>query len=428
MTSSASKNSPIKSVALIDPLGDFGIGGYTYELAEGLATNGVSVDVYTAGGAGISKIALPRHHRVFTALGTVLYKQRALLRQGEISDRPPQSSSSSGKQPDESKRSSSKGSSLRRWFRRFVLPIELAVHLKKKHYDVVWTQWPLMDDYGPRFWLFCKCLRMRVVHTVHNVLPHEEGKGDRATCGRVYKHSDVLIVTTTYSANDLAAVFPKFAAKTVVAPQGIYTIYPRMQSEREKLRAELRIRPDQIALLVMGGVRPYKNTDAILHALARLRSDRVALIVSGKEWGYSDLVPGEPLGRTRRIAAELGILDQIRFIPGLQEIEQMSELLEAADVLMLPYLKSYGSGALLLGMTFGKHILATTTGGMDEYLAEYPARTIIKGPGVEDVLAGIEEILKGSSEPTTQIGRMPSLEWKVVAGQLMQALNVASFR
>ena len=178
----------------------------------------------------------------------------------------------------------------------------------------------------------------------------------------------------------------------------------------------------------MGGVRPYKNTDAILHALARLRSDRVALIVSGKEWGYSDLVPGEPLGRTRRIAAELGILDQIRFVPGLQEIEQMSELLEAADVLMLPYLKSYGSGALLLGMTFGKHILATTTGGMDEYLAEYPARTIIKGPGVEDVLAGIEEILKGSSEPTTQIGRIPSLEWKVVAGQLMQALNEASFR
>ncbi|MGH9163286.1 MAG: hypothetical protein ACRD2X_25265 [Vicinamibacteraceae bacterium] len=39
------RSGPVR-IALVDPLGDFGIGAYTYELAEGLAGNGVSVDVY----------------------------------------------------------------------------------------------------------------------------------------------------------------------------------------------------------------------------------------------------------------------------------------------------------------------------------------------------------------------------------------------
>lgn len=34
------------SIALIESLGDIGIGTYTYELAEGLAAGGAKVDVY----------------------------------------------------------------------------------------------------------------------------------------------------------------------------------------------------------------------------------------------------------------------------------------------------------------------------------------------------------------------------------------------
>jgi hypothetical protein len=52
-------------------------------------------------------------------------------------------------------------------------------------------------------------------------------------------------------------------------------------------------------------------------------------------------------------------------------------------------------------MTFGKHTLSTPSGGMDEYLAEYTASTILNSAAIEDILAGIEDILKESSARAT---------------------------
>src|ERR1700730_12533274 len=80
--------SPILSVAIIDYLDDFGIGGYIYELAEGLAANGVSVDVYSSGQGEMSKLAIARHHRLLTVLGNPLYKQKELLRESVVRQRP----------------------------------------------------------------------------------------------------------------------------------------------------------------------------------------------------------------------------------------------------------------------------------------------------------------------------------------------------
>jgi len=39
--------SAARSIAMIEPLGDYGIGSYVYELSEGLAAHGVRVDVST---------------------------------------------------------------------------------------------------------------------------------------------------------------------------------------------------------------------------------------------------------------------------------------------------------------------------------------------------------------------------------------------
>lgn len=420
---------PIQSVAIIDYLDDFGIGGYIYELAEGLAANGVSVDVYSSGHGEMSKLAIARHHRLFPVLGGTLYKQKQLLRDAAVRQQPspapqsPTSTSGDNAMLGDTPRNLSTVRRLKDRLRSFLLPIELAYYLKRKNYDVVWTQWPHTEEYGTRFWAACRHLGLRVVHTVHNVLPHEETQQDHAICEAVYKHSNILVVHSRYAARKLADVFPQFAKKTILARHGMYTTYPRMQEARQRVRAALNIAPDQVAFLVFGGIRPYKNTDTVLQAFRRLQSTRAVLIVAGREMGYPDLDPGKPLARTERIATELGIANKVRFIPGLHEIEQTSEVFEAADVLILPYLESYGSGALLLGMTFDKHILATPTGGMEEYLAEYPHHTLLKGTGVEELLAGIVEATDRFSILTHNPDGIPSLEWKTIARELIAVIS-----
>jgi glycosyltransferase involved in cell wall biosynthesis len=418
----------IRSIAIIDFLDDFGIGGYIYELAEGLAANGVSVDIYSNGRGQISNLDIERHHRLLPVLGNSLYKQTKLLSSAAMRQQPsctPQSAptgSSDNAMSGDAGRRRSLVRHLKDCLRSFLMPFELALYLKSKNYDVVWTQWPHADEYGIRFWAVCSRLGIRLVHTVHNVLPHEESQHDREMCAAVYKNSSTLVVHSSYAARRLAEVFPQFAKKTIMARHGLYTTYPRIREARQRVRTALHIAPDQVAFLVFGVIRPYKNTDSVLQAFRRLKSTKAVLIVAGREMGFPDLEPGKPLARTERIVTELGITDKVRFIPGLHEIEHTSEVFEAADVLILPYLESYGSGALLLGMTFDKYILATPTGGMEEYLEEYHRHTILNGTGADELLVGIERVTEMLPESVRKQHGIPSLEWKTIAGQVIMDL------
>src|ERR1700680_1838603 len=299
-------NTSIRSIAIIDPLGDFGIGSYTYELAEGIAANAVSVDVYT--GASSPLADLPRHHRVFPVLGSVLFKQRKVLRDGRNGATSSSSDSHHVQSSDRSQSKLSGTSQLRSRLRGLVLPMELACYLKTRSYSYIWTQWPDMEGYGPRFWATCRALGLRIIHTVHNVLPHEEMPNDREVCEAVYASSNILVVHSKYAAERLAADFPETEGKTIISRHGLYTIYPRMPQERERIRGSLGIPPEQVAFLAFGGIRPYKNTDSIIHALKNLQSDRAVLIVAGREAGYPDLIPDMPLGRIKRLAEQAGVM------------------------------------------------------------------------------------------------------------------------
>src|SRR5260221_14379014 len=135
----------IRSIAIIDPMNDFGIGGYIYELAEGLEANGVSVDVYSSLG-DMSKLAVSRHHRLYPVVGSTLYKQRKLL-SGKLA--PPRTNSIIS---NHFPWNLSLVRRLKDSLRTLLLPLELACYLKKKHYSLVWTQWPRTKDYGTRFW------------------------------------------------------------------------------------------------------------------------------------------------------------------------------------------------------------------------------------------------------------------------------------
>jgi glycosyltransferase involved in cell wall biosynthesis len=279
-----------------------------------------------------------------------------------------------------------------------------------------------MSHYGIRFWSASKKLGMRMIHTVHNVLPHEEANTDRETVRRVYEYSDKLIVHSEYSRRELLQQFPQCQGKELRMRFGLYTMFPRFQGQGSRLRDQLKIPEGHGILLFYGSVRPYKNIDSVLEAL-RDRRD-VILVVAGRESGFSDLVPGDPLGRTRRIAASLGVLDRVRLIPGMLDLKTTAELFETADALLLPYLQSYGSGVLLLGMTFGLHIIATRTGGMDEYLENYPAHTLLDGPDTASVAQGIGQALSSfAGRDRTQKFELPHLNWRNVARDTLQSLE-----
>ncbi len=405
--------------------GDDGIAVYTWELARSLAENGAKVDVY-AGSApsSLDSLSSPRQFRWFPVLGSLLFKQRSILHLRI--DESAHALQNAASVPSPIRKPSRRTNALFRDVRAWLLSLEFVLYLKMKGYDVIWTQWPDMDAYGTIFWVLCKLLRMRIVHTVHNVLPHERLPRDWAMCERAYRYADLLFVHSEFSRTELLQQFPGTSGKVVVSRHGVYTLYGRRPEARDRVRRTLGAPEGQVVLLFCGLIRPYKNIEAVIRALADPRCGDVLLIVAGKEAGYPDLRCENALARSNKLADESGVSERVTLLPGLLPTDEMEELLEAADVLMLPYLKSYGSGLLMLGMTFGKHIVATCTGGMEEYLRGYSRCTLLERSDTDHVVRGIAAAVENLRVRSTDLALIPpDLEWPNVARALLEAMAAA---
>ena len=281
-----------ESVAIVNPLGDFGITTYAFELAEGLEANGVRVDFYTGNASPLSELPAEHRHRCFPVLGSVLFKQRRTLasqsRPGDRSSAPDRD-----QLPSVAPGPGSPGRPAKRWkakMRRAFLGAELAVYLRRRNYDLVWTQWP--DVYGAGFWRKCRALGMPLAHTVHNALPHEDSGAQVPLLRRVYAPCDLLCIHSEQARRDFIESFPEYGKKLSVTPHGLYTVYARSTGARGRVREELGLSTDGLVALVCGGIRPYKNVDAVLAALADPRCARITLVVAGEESGYGDASAG----------------------------------------------------------------------------------------------------------------------------------------
>jgi glycosyltransferase involved in cell wall biosynthesis len=301
--------------------------------------------------------------------------------------------------------------------------VELAGWLRLSGYDVVWTQWPEMGRPLLSFWRAARMSGLRVVHTAHNVFPHERREGDYNDFKVVYDNARLIITHSDMATRTLRENFPAVAGKVTTSRLGLYSSYPRRPQARAELRSELAIPPDRCIVLAFGSVRPYKNLDVLLDAMAADTEGKFTLVVAGHEFGYPNLDPRDRLGMTRRRVADLGLGDHVRLLPGPTDNERTADLFELADVVALPYAESYGSGVLLLGMSFGKPIVASRTGGMDEYLAVYRDGVLVE-PDVNatQLLAALSAAWNKALAAGDEAPRPRELEWSQIVRKLLPDL------
>lgn len=408
---------PPRRVALLEPQGDPGIGTYTYELARGLEANGVAADIFTGPQATIR--SLPRRQgRIYPVLGGSLLRQRGEVSgdgAAPIEDGPPVPAASSDP-PDPV--SGASPERLRGSYRA----LELAIWLRWRGYDLAWTQWPDLGGGWVSFWQAARRIGLPVIHTAHNILPHEPEGDDRARYGAVYRDSRAVLVHSEAARRDLVSFTPSVADKVLVSPLGLYTAYARRPAGREETRRRWMVGPDTRVLLFFGGVRPYKNVDSVVEALGADSSGRFVLVVAGHEFGYppdATASPGDLLARTRALVARHGAQERVRLVPGPFGYRETSDIFEASDVVVMPYLESSGSGQLFLAMAFERFVIATRAGGMDEHLSQYPAHVLLAGGTAADVREGLARADRMLSAGGVVAARPAHLEWPRIIGELL---------
>jgi UDP-glucose:(heptosyl)LPS alpha-1,3-glucosyltransferase len=144
---------------------------------------------------------------------------------------------------------------------------------------------------------------------------------------------------------------------------------------REKSRHELKVKPDQIALLFAGSGWERKGLQFAIAAMALCRNRKVRLLVAGR-------------GRQRYYKAK-----RVQF---LGEVSDMVGIYAAADIFILPTIYDPSSNACLEALACGLPVITTRNNGFSEIIENGVHGCIVDS--ANDVI-GLRDAIQFWSEP-----------------------------
>jgi glycosyltransferase involved in cell wall biosynthesis len=222
----------------------------------------------------------------------------------------------------------------------------------------------------------CRCLRFlsnRLILTVHNVVPHDRDTPEvRRYLSVVYRIPHILIVHTENACQRLIDEFDIDRSKIRIMGHGLdEIIYPKV-IDVAATRIALGYEPDQRFILFLGSVRRYKGVDLLLQAVRHLDDD-VHVLVAGNciDAKYQQEIEQiiEQWSLKKKVTLELGYLTE----------ERVSQLLGAADVLVMPYRKIDQSGVLFAALRHGLPVIAFDVGNLRDYLPNGVGKIVAVG-------------------------------------------------
>ncbi|AFL87564.1 glycosyltransferase [Terriglobus roseus DSM 18391] len=221
-----------------------------------------------------------------------------------------------------------------------------------------------------------------VVHTVHNLLPHDTGEQLRPVYQRLYSVVDHLICHSTDIAQALRGKFGVDADAITVIPHGpLFEEVSTAEGLRVDARQRLGIERKRPVALWQGVLAPYKGLDLLLDSWKRSMStwDPGAgcplLLIAGSGSAAEE----ELVQRTARLHPDT-IRADLRYIA----TEEIPHYYRVADVILYPYRSITTSGALLTGLSYCKPIVAFDLAPFRQYL-QHGSNAVLVPPG-DDVL------------------------------------------
>lgn len=209
-----------------------------------------------------------------------------------------------------------------------------------------------------------RALGVRLVWTVHNLVGHESSheRVERVArhlvvrlCHRVIVHCD----TARDRIVEQYRLPVRLRSRIRTVPHGNYDPrYPNEVTKREA-RDRLGVAPDARTLVFFGRIRPYKNVTALLRSFRGVDAPEARLVIAGNPFDEKIRERVEKLA-----AADDRVRTRLAFVPD----EEVQLYMQAADVTVFPYRSVLTSGGVILGMTFGRPVVAPTEGCVGELL------------------------------------------------------------
>jgi glycosyltransferase involved in cell wall biosynthesis len=383
-------------VVLYEPSGRGGVCHYTYELAEHLAGAGVEVTLITTEDYELEH--LDRHFRLDT-----LFTRSWLTRlRPRRRPRPQDPSPIGGIGTAGQVKTSGQRGFLRRLRIRLLHWRAIAGFLWRRP-DLVHFQWLVSRAQDYDFIQLLHRLGIPAIYTAHDVEPHmAASRKDREELQRLYESAVKIIVHAESNKRELISVFAVDASKIAVIPHGSYDfLCAREPLTKEAARQRVGVPRGKKVILFFGLIKRYKGLEYLVEAFEEVRErvkDAFLLIVG-------DVYAGDPEGHRyyTQLIDGLRRRQDVLCVASYVPVETVGQYLAAADVVVLPYARTYQSGVLLAAYAAGRPVIATDTGGLSEVVEEGRSGLVVPPENAKALAVAIVDIL-ADSERLTAMG------------------------
>lgn len=218
----------------------------------------------------------------------------------------------------------------------------------------------------------------------------------------------------THSESDKQLLTEKYgmaSSRIRVVPMGLYDHHRRV--DRDAARQALGIDGGDV-ILSFGLIRPYKGIPYLIRAfgdLPRETAQSAWLLLVGEIW--------EDRASVERAIAASPYRDRITLVDRYVSDAEVGTYFSAADIVVLPYLRASQSAVAHVAMAFGKPIIVSRVGGLQESMAGYGGTYFVPpaDPGaIRDAILRICSERPGAFEP-------PRRGWEEIAEEYAAILS-----
>ena len=210
-----------------------------------------------------------------------------------------------------------------------------------------------------------KLLFGKVVLTIHDVSSFANSSDSSIIGKMIYKSTDLILTHNEFSKSEILKGNAELSSPIYIVPHGNYIPFINIQEDKEKSRNQLGIPNDKKVLLFFGMIKKVKGLEVLLNALKNVIKENpdVLLLIAGKPW-ENDFSPYQQIIDENNLSDYC--LLHTKFIPHTD----VEHYYCAADLVVLPYIKIYQSGVLVMTLSYGKPALLSDLPPLKEVVAD----------------------------------------------------------
>jgi D-inositol-3-phosphate glycosyltransferase len=267
-------------------------------------------------------------------------------------------------------------------------------------FEIVHCHYFLIPPVDYLFLRALKAMGVKIVITAHDVMPFDASWYTHYTLRHIYNLADKIIVHAQDNKSRMCDQFNVQPSKVTVIHHGNYAPYVGGDRlPRQALRKQIGAEDFANVVLFFGQIKKVKGLDHLIRAFPRVLEHHpsTVLVVAGQAWK-------DDFSIYARLVSSLGL--ERNFVARIEHIpdDHVAAYFESADVVALPYLEVYQSGVLLMACSYGRPVVATAVGGMQEVIQDGLSGYLVPS-GDEQRLAEAIIALLSDKDKAEEMGR-----------------------